>query len=136
VGSASIRPSDLGAGWYYLIDAAVPRTKKNHARIVRRKDGTPFVIQAKTSVAWEKAAVLQLQSQRRSPPITTPVNLRALVYREKRIGDLGGFLAAICDALERASIVENDRLILGFDGSRLLHDKVRPRVELYLNPLT
>lgn len=99
--------------------------------------------------AWELSAVLQLQAKHHKAasaarlqfgypgkPCAVPVNLLATVYREKDVGDLGNFLAAICDALEKAGIVENDRLIGGFDGSRLRVDRVNPRVELTLSELT
>ena len=68
-------------------------------------------------------------------PCAVPVNLCATVYRAKNVGDLGNYLAAVCDALEKAGVVENDRLIGGFDGSRLLTDPKRPRVEIALRPL-
>jgi Holliday junction resolvase RusA-like endonuclease len=122
-----------------------PRTKSNHQRIGRSRNGKPFVMQAKTSVEWEQAAILQLQAQRHraygagpdgsSPPFRHPLNLRALIYRDRATGDLGNFVKALCDALERAGIVENDRLIAGFDGSRLLVDKANPRVEIELSPM-
>ncbi len=127
-----------------------PRTKKNHQRIIRVK-GRPVIMQAKTSEGWEKSAVAQLQiqwnhrspmvirgdheeSKKRPVPRDGPLSLRALVYRDRKVGDLGNYLAAVCDALERAGVVENDRLIQSFDGSRLLVDKARPRVEIEITP--
>lgn len=123
----------------FIIEGA-PRTKKNHQRIIRVK-GRPVIAQAKTADAWENAAILQLQSQAHGfrgdmRCSGVPLNLRALVYRDANTGDLGNYLAAVCDALERAGVVDNDRWILGFDGSRLLVDRARPRVEIELSPLT
>ncbi len=113
-----------------------PRTKKNHQRIIRVK-GRPVIAQARTADAWEESAIFQLraQSPRTLPAFMCPVNLRAVVYRERAVGDLGNYLAAVCDALERAGIVENDKWILGFDGSRLMVDRTRPRVEIDLTPM-
>ncbi len=110
-----------------------PRTKKNHQRIVRRKDGSPFIMQAKTADAWAKHAVWQLRAQHiGQPPFRTHVNLCARVYREKATGDLVNYLQAINDALEAAGVVENDRLIVGYDGCKMLKDRDNPRVELEL----
>jgi Holliday junction resolvase RusA-like endonuclease len=116
-----------------------PATKSNHQSIMRGKKGRPFVMQSAQYRAWEELAVAQLRGQARgrtfSDWITRPMNLRAIVYRDRNIGDLGNYLKAICDVLERAGIVENDRLIMGFDGSRLLIDRENPRVEVELSPL-
>lgn len=123
----------------FVIEGA-PRTKKNHQRIIRVK-GRPVIAQAHTADAWERTAVLQLQAQAHGFRANmrcsgVPLNLRALVYRDRAVGDLGNYLAAVCDALERGGVVDNDRWILGFDGSRLLVDRARPRVEIELTPLT
>ena len=110
-----------------------PRTKKTSNRIVTRKrDGRQFVIPSSANESWTKTAVLQLRSQRKVPPLDVPVNLAATVYREKNLGDLIGYLQAIADALETAEVVTNDRLIVGFDGSRMAKDAANPRVEIAL----
>lgn len=138
------RPLDPAEGRLRFVIIGKPYTKKNHQRIIRVR-GIPRIAQAKTANAWEESAILQLKTQLRTierfyQPASREgdygCNLRALVYRDRNIGDLGNFLAAICDALERAGIVANDRLIGGFDGSRLLIDRERPRVEIELTALT
>jgi hypothetical protein len=63
---------------------------------------------------------------------TTPVNCCAIFYRETRTGDAVGYYQALADALEEARIVENDKLIVSWDGSRLEKDKINPRVEVHL----
>lgn len=119
-----------------------PRTKKNHMRIVRGKAGKPRLIQAASHDAWSEAAVLQLRTQGRPiisaiGAIIGPVNMRALVYRDRAgRADLLNYLAAISDALEAAGIVADDSLVAGVDGSRLLVDRANPRVEVELSPLT
>src|SRR6185436_13305003 len=67
--------------------------------------------------------------------VVARVNLRALIYRDKRTGDTVGYLQAICDALEAAHVVANDRPLETFDGSRPLVDRERPRVEIEVTPL-
>lgn len=120
-----------------------PVTKKNSVRIARTKAGQPFVMPSKQASRWQRDAAIELLRQYRNgykcqagvAAFTQPVNLCALVYRDRNVGDLDNYIAAICDALEKAGIVANDKLIQGHDGSRLLIDRVRPRVEITLGPL-
>lgn len=115
-----------------LIIIGPPRTKKTHQRIFRNKrTGAPMVMPAKTSKAWEASAILQLMQARAFDfESDGPVSVCALVYRDARRGDLVGYLQAIGDALERSGVIVNDRLIASWDGSRLLVDRERPRVEI------
>lgn len=113
-----------------------PATKKNSSRILRSKRGRPFVAPSAAFKRWERYAVLQLRTQAHATEsITTPVNLRALIYRKRNVGDLDNYIAAVCDALQTAGVVVNDKLVQGHDGSRLLLDRARPRVEIELTPL-
>lgn len=66
----------------------------------------------------------------RQPPLIGPVAVRALFFREHAIGDLLNYEQALADALEAAAVVENDRLIVSWDGSRLLKDASAPRIEV------
>jgi len=107
-----------------------PVTKSNSQRIFRGRAGRPFVSQSAAYVAWERSALEQLACLLPIAPATTvPVSLKAIFYRERRTGDLGNFLKALCDVIERSGLIENDRLIQSFDGSRLAWDKRNPRVE-------
>jgi Holliday junction resolvase RusA-like endonuclease len=128
-----------------------PRTKKTSNRIFRVR-GRPVVMPSAANVSWTNAAVLQLRSQWPprarfvkvdrergeitvgNGPIESPLNVCALVYRDANRGDLIGYLQAIADALEAAGVVENDRLVTSWDGSRMFVDKARPRVEIELTP--
>lgn len=67
--------------------------------------------------------------------LAAPVSVCALIYRDADRGDLTGYLQAIGDALERAGVVTNDKLIHSWDGSRKLIDRARPRVEIEIGPL-
>jgi len=119
----------------FTIEGA-PRTKKNSQRIARVK-GRPIVLQSRQHDAWAQGAILQLRSQWRRCDwaVDFAVNLRAHVYRDRAVGDLLNYLAAVSDALEAAGVVANDRLIVSLDGSRLLVDRARPRVEIELSPV-
>lgn len=85
--------------------------------------------------AWNKTAQWSLfvEVKRKMPrSVTAPVNCAALIYREALTGDAVGYYQALADALEEAGIVENDRLIVSWDGSRLLKDAANPRIEVTL----
>lgn len=68
-------------------------------------------------------------------PITSPISIRALIYREKRIGDHCGFTQAVGDALKTMGIIVDDRIIDDWDGTRRLHDKAFPRLEIFISPV-
>jgi hypothetical protein len=61
------------------------------------------------------------------------VNCEARIYRDRNTGDAVGYYQAIADTLEKIGIVENDRLIVAWDGTRLLKDAENPRVEVTLS---
>ena len=112
-----------------------PRTKKTSNRIVRVR-GRSLVLPSKANQDWSGPAVLQLRAQMKGrPAIATPVNCRALFYRDARRGDAVGYYQALADALEAAGVVVNDVLIETWDGSRLFVDRHAPRIELELTPL-
>ena len=125
----------------FTIEGA-PRTKKNSLRRIRRGRRT-FTVPSAAHEAWLAHAVPQLRRQWHPRAedtsldlaVDVPVNMRALVYRDRAVGDLLNYLAAISDALEAAGVVADDKLLLGLDGSRLLLDRKRPRVEIELTPL-
>lgn len=124
-----------------LVIEGAPRTKKNSLRRIRRGRHT-FTVPSAAHEAWEASAVPQLMAQfrawARGLPMGTPVdfvlNMRALVYRDRAVGDLLNYLAAVSDALERAGVVADDKLIVSVDGSRMHIDRDRPRVEIELTP--
>jgi Holliday junction resolvase RusA-like endonuclease len=50
---------------------------------------------------------------------------------DRRRPDLLGLLQATADILEKAQIIDNDRNVVSFDGSRIMGvDKRNPRVEI------
>lgn len=127
-----------------LVILGAPRTKKNSLRRLKRGKRV-FTVPSLAHEQWEAVAVAQLRKQHAyvrtiygpdyAAMITTPVNLRAVVYRERAgRADLLNYLAAISDALERAGVLEDDRLVASLDGSRLMLDRARPRVEIELTP--
>lgn len=115
-----------------------PRTKKNHGRRIKRGRRI-FHVPSEAHEAWAGPAVLQIRQQWRritvdGGPCMMQVNVRALFYRDANRGDAVGYYQALADALEAAGVVEDDKLCVSWDGSRLLVDRVRPRIEVTLSP--
>ncbi len=109
-----------------------PRTKKNHG--FRTKQGHQMPSAAYS--AWDRMAQLQIAKWRCHPirqhwkPVSVQCNVMAIFYREALVGDAVGFYQALADTLEKGGIVENDKLIVSWDGSRLMKDAKNPRVEV------
>lgn len=110
-----------------------PRTKKTSNQL-QRFGGRLKVVPSKAWMAWrdkvkESGDVepwMRLRDQ--------PYNCYALFYRDANRGDAVGFYTALADLLEELEVVSNDRLIVSWDGSRLLVDVTQPRVEITLSP--
>lgn len=130
-------------------DIIPPRTKKNSAQMLPHMK-RPTLIPSAAYLEWERVAIKTFLGEgiikrvgttdkgkpiyrvQGAEPIDYPVNCRAMIYREKLVGDSVGFYQAIGDFLQLAGVVVNDKFIVSWDGSRLLKDPVRPRVELEL----
>ena len=117
-----------------------PRTKKTSQRIAVR-GRKRVIIPSKVTIEWSNNAQLQLQAQfgkyrGKTFHAGQHWNLRAVFYRqEETTADLVNHLQALCDVLQAAEVVANDRQIRGFDGSRLEVDEANPRVELTLTEM-
>jgi hypothetical protein len=121
---------------------SAPRTKKTSNRTFEVGKRCPSCKRGKwtavhPSEAWERwrdhlAPLVKAALPTSWKPIDYKVNCAALYYRERDIGDSAGFNTGLADLLEAVGIVANDRFITQWDGSRLLKDSARPRVELVL----
>lgn len=111
-----------------------PITKKNSLRRIQRGKRV-FSVGSEALIAWEQSAEIQLRNQWRRPALDVPVHMRAIVYRQTAVGDLLNYLAAVSDALEKAGVVTDDKLILSVDGSRLAKDAKRPRIEVEIEEM-
>jgi len=109
-----------------------PRTKKNTQQIViNKKTGRPFIMQSSKYKEYEKNAGWFLKKI--SEPISVPVNVKCVFYREKRIMcDLTNLLEAIDDILVSYGVLSDDNftVIVSHDGSRVFVDKANPRTEI------
>lgn len=109
-----------------------PITKKNHQTIARnRRTGRPYVLQSERYRQYEEDCLKQLMACRAR--FAGPVRMKCLYWMPNRRGspDLLGLLQATADILEEAGVIDNDRNVVSFDGSRIMGvDKQNPRVEI------
>lgn len=113
-----------------------PRTKKNSARIFKTRSGRPFVAPSKAFEDYQESCLWQLRTPH--SPISARVNVRCIYYmKTKRKVDLGNLLAATCDILVKAKVLEDDncKIVAGHDGSRVEYDKMFPRVEIEITEM-
>lgn len=145
-----------------LVLPGPPRTKKTSNRIVGI--GRPCRMCGKkehqkvmpsdaheewfaTMMTYAPAVRSQIVAQGLDIPIEYPVAVRALVYRDANQGDFTGYANAIGDLLqaprfkdgkttrEGLGIIDDDRQIQHWDGTRLLKDASNPRIEIELTIL-
>ena len=108
-----------------------PITKKNSQTIARnRRTGRPYVLQSERYRQYEQDCLWQLKACR--DRFAGPVRMKCLYWMpDRRKPDLLGLLQATADILEKAQIIDNDRNVVSFDGSRIMGvDKRNPRVEI------
>lgn len=115
-----------------------PKTKKNNQRILyNTKTKKPFIQQSSTYKRYERDAGWFLKKL--PQPISEPVNVKCIFYREKEIRcDLTNLLESIDDILVHYRILKDDNfhIIAAHDGSRVYIDRERPRTEIEITRMT
>ena len=114
-----------------LIIPGRPTTKKNSGRVITR-GRYPRILPSKAFENYEKVSLMHIRAAMPCQ-FREPVALKCLYYLpDKRWWpDLVGLLQATSDILETAGVLENDRLIIGYDGSKIAGlDKHNPRAEI------
>ena len=110
-----------------------PRTKKNG--MVRTRHG---IIQSPQYRQYESDCIWQIPASARIG-LDRPCNVRCVYYMPTRGKvDLLNLLSATCDILVKARVLADDncRIVASHDGSRVLYDKARPRVEIKIEEVT
>lgn len=113
-----------------------PRTKKNHQQILKNRSGRPFVAPSKEFLVYQEQCLWQIRAPRRA--ISEAVNVKAVYYMpDHRRVDLTNLLEATCDILVKAGVLADDcaAIVAGHDGSRVLLDRLHPRVEIAITRL-
>lgn len=106
-----------------------PITKKNSQQIIKLPDGRPCIVPSSQYRKYEREACKHLQPL----GIDYPVNVKAIYYMPTlRKVDLTNLHSALHDILVAAGVLidDNFRIIVSTDGSRVEHDKLRPRTEV------
>ena len=110
-----------------------PVTKKNNGRIVMRGK-YPILIPSEQYLKFEKDCLPYLIHVKNTVGVINyPVNCECLFYMDaRRRVDLPNLLNAIDDAMVKSGLIIDDNrdIIAGHDGSRVLHDKTNPRIEI------
>lgn len=110
-----------------------PATKKNSMQIYKnRKTGQSFLSQSARYKEYAKDCGRQITGKYKKG-IDYPINLKCVYYRKtKHRVDLTNLLAATCDILTDYGVIADDnyKIVKSHDGSRVLFDKDRPRVEI------
>ena len=109
-----------------------PISKKNHQRILYNpKTGKRWVAPSIEYERYERDACRLLPKP--AFPISTPVNVKCIFYmKNRRRVDLTNLLEAADDVLVKRGVLVDDHsgIIFSHDGSRVLHDRERPRTEI------
>lgn len=130
-----------GTGRMYKICITIklnPITKKNSQQIlINRATNRPFVSQSPKYKAYEKACAVFIP--RVKEPISEPVNVRCIFYRDsRRRVDLSNLISACNDILVKYGVLADDNrnVIYAQDGSRVFYDKNNPRTEITIETIS
>ena len=113
-----------------------PRTKKNSQRVFRLPSGGTRIAPSAAYVQYEWDCLRQLPPPSR--PLAGPVNVKCLYFMPtRRRVDLTNLLEATDDILVRAGVLADDcaTIVAAHDGSRVLLDRKRPRVEITITEM-
>lgn len=120
----------------YVIEGR-PVSGKNHTEIVlNRKTGKRFVRIGKRAREWQVDAIRQLVEQRgRRSTLRSPVYVEYVAYQTSDLADIDNLESALFDALKKALVIEDDKLIQDHRGRKAI-DSLRPRFEITVRPLS
>lgn len=112
-----------------------PATKKTGQRIVRCGKFTK-ILPSKAYCEYEEWCLVYLKQIKEQ--FTGRISIKAIWKMPDRRSwpDWTGLAQATGDILEKAGIIENDRLIEHWDGSRIVIDKNNPGVEITITEIT
>lgn len=101
----------------------------------KKKPRRAIILPSKAYQTWEKAALSEVKAQYpHLEPIISDVHVRAIAYIRGGLPDLSGMTESVGDCLEKAGVIQNDKQIKSWDGSRVLRDKDNPRTEVEIKP--
>lgn len=115
-----------------------PYTKKNSQRIIfNRKTKRHQIVQSNQFLNYEKTALMQLATVKK---FFEKEDLQVTCFYhmpdDRSRPDLINLLQATSDILEKSGIIDNDKNIVSYDGSRIAeNDKKNPRVEIFIKKI-
>lgn len=110
---------------------------KNHMAIRKnRKTGGRFIALGDVALGWQHEAIRQLVEQRgRTRTIYGPAYVEYVAYQTADVCDIDNMESALFDALKKARVIEDDKLITDHRGRKLI-DRERPRIEVTVHAIT
>ena len=116
---------------YKFIIRGRPRPKKNNQIATKQR----FIIQNKEYREYEKDAIRQVKGQYLERPIQNRVFVAIKYYlADGREADLPNMDNAICDILERAGVVKNDKQVIACYSKKVAINRRNPRAEVIVIP--
>lgn len=113
-----------------------PRTKKNGMRILKTRDGRPFLVPSKAYKQYESDCKRIIKNA--SEPIAEPANVKMIFYMDtRRRVDLVNLQEACLDILVNCGVLldDNSKIVQSMDGSIVEYDKDNPRTEITIDIL-
>ena len=121
-----------------IVIPGCPITKKNSQQIyINQKTKKPFITSSPQYKKYEEAAGYYIKHK--SVMLSGRYNVRCVYFMPtRRRVDIVNLLEASCDILAHYGVIADDHcgIVAGHDGSRVLHDKENPRVEITITEVT
>lgn len=129
--------NDRESWWVMITIPSPPRTKKNSTDVITTPRGRKLQLQSKAyyQFADDVRAVILPRRKLLRAPLPGRLHICAQFYCDNAAADEKNLEQALADALQKATLVENDQQFESWDGSRRHIDKKRPRVEIVIRPL-
>lgn len=116
-----------------------PVTKKNSGRILRTRNGAPFIAPSAAYKRYEGECLQQIfASKLHRLRLEGRFNVRCVYYMpDRRKVDLTNLLNATDDILVKGCVLldDNAQIVAAHDGSRVKLDPRNPRVEITIEKL-
>ena len=114
-----------------------PATKKNSGRIIKRGKFN-MLLPSEAFEKYENECLWRLTRYKKYR-FDMPVQMQCVYYLPDKAHypDLVGLMQATADILEKAQILDNDRLVVSWDGTHIapVLDKANPRAEIVITSM-
>ncbi|MDN6626641.1 MAG: hypothetical protein L0K82_05445 [Pisciglobus halotolerans] len=114
-----------------------PITKKNSQQIyMNKRTKKPFITPSAKCKQYRRDFLIQALQFKPKQPIDSEICITALYYMPtKRRVDITNLMNATHDLLQDAKIIADDssKIVKSVDGTRVLYDKMNPRVEIVIS---